>query len=320
MTKKAAQAIYVRFRKRHGGNPTGEATLQPDGSWLFIETEEMPPNGRYVGVVVRADKMAFGFFGALGKVFRKWRPQLGLPTSNERILGATALGRYQAFDNGVANWIGGGIDMAFPIPESMVRLPRQLCVVAFFDLRGFTSWSSQSKTRPNDVQIAIRAFEDAVHVGFPIHTAHLTRQFIKGTGDGVMIVSQSDWYDDDGSNTPLTHFKPGHGKHFFHACNRTLSAGRKNLTKLNFPLAVGCGISVGELDRVFLFGRLDFIGNAANEAAKLQQFAWNEICVTQDFFEILKQDGQNINGATELPSKGWRMPSGAARLPASRGE
>jgi class 3 adenylate cyclase len=302
MTEEEARKIYEGFRQEFGGSATGRAVSQPDKSWRFIEKEEgIPPQDYYEGVVVRPDGRAFGFFGALGKVFRNW-PALGLPKSNERLLGATELGRYQAFDNGVAIW-DGGTGMGFPLIESSIPLQRQLCIVAFFDLRGFTSWSKAAQ--PDDVQTAIRAFEDAVHIGFPIHTTHWTRQFVKGTGDGIMIVSQADWYDDDWRNTPMADFKPGHAKDFLLVCQRTLSEGRKKLR--DFPLAIGCAIAAGPLDRIFLFGRLDLIGPAANDAAKLQQHAWNEICVTDQFREWLERDGADFVGEMELPGKGWRL-------------
>jgi len=304
MTIEQAREIYEKFRQYHGGSPSGAAMLQSDGSWRFIEKKEgVSPNDYYEGVVVRPDGKAFGFFGALGKVFRNC-PGLGLPLSNERILGATELGRYQAFDKGIAIW-DGGTGMGFPLIESSIPLPRQLSIVAFFDLRGFTSWSKEAE--PDKVQAAIRAFEDAFHAGFPIHTAYWTRQFVKGTGDGVMIVSQADWYNDDGRNSPMQDFKRGHAREFLLACKHTLSEGKKNLRDL--PLAVGCAIAAGYLDRVFLFGRLDFIGPAANEAAKLQQHAWNEICITHQFRELLLHDGLNLDGETELPPKRWRLRS-----------
>jgi hypothetical protein len=58
---------------------------------------------------------------------------------------------------------------------------------------------------------------------------------------------------------------------------RTVSAVRERIKENAYPLAIGCGVASGELDRVFLFGRFDFIGRAANEAAEIQQYAWNEI-------------------------------------------
>ncbi len=122
-----------------------------------------------------------------------------------------------------------------------------------------------------------------------------------------MIVSQADWYDDDGRNTLMTEFKLGHAKEFLIACERTLSEGRKNLN--NYPLAIGCAIAAGPLDRVFLFGRLDYIGSAANDAAKLQQHAWNEVCVTYEFRELLRRDGHNLDGEMELPPRRWRLSS-----------
>ncbi len=176
------------------------------------------------------------------------------------------------------------------------------------------------------MQEAIHAFEDAVHIGFPTDLASLPRLFLKGTGDGVMVVSQADWHRDATPHEQMTTFVRAHALDFLNACERVVSTVRKQLTEDGLPLAIGCGIACGALDRVFLFGRFDFIGRAANEAAKLQQHAWNEICVTDEFRGILKLDGRASEADWALAGKGWRLraneisnaqPPAAADMPKS---
>ena len=218
MTEAEARTIYERFCSERARTPTSSsAKSEQDGSWRFVEIEENGRNGKYEGVVVRTNGDAFSFGGALGKIFRNFT-DLGPPTSDERSLGATAFGRYQAFDGGVAIWEGGE-DIAFPILQSLSPLRRQMCIVAFFDLRGFTAWSKDAD--PDQVQQAIRAFEDAVHIGFPTFSTSLRRLFLKGTGDGVMIVSQADWHENATCGQRMTEFAPGHARDFLHACERT---------------------------------------------------------------------------------------------------
>ena len=282
-----------------------------DGSWLFVEVDEPSTNGRYEGVAVRADGGVFTFHGALGKVLGRSQGELGTPKSCERFLGSTAFGCYQAFDDGFAIWEGKE-DIGFALLESLNPLRRQMCIVAFFDLRGFTSWSN--KATPEEVQQAIQALEASIHDGFPYEkTSPWRKLFLKGTGDGVMIVSQADWYKEAPDNRQMIEFKQGHARKFLHACERAVSAGRERLAHYNFPLAIGCGIASGELDRVFLFGRFDFIGPAANEAAKLQQHSWNEICVTREFGAVLNTDGWSLDAEWVLASKGWRLRSSGAQ-------
>jgi len=284
-----------------------------DGSWLFIEVDKcLEEGGDYKGVAVRADGGVFTFQGALGKVLRRAKGELGAPKSCERFLGSTAFGCYQAFDAGFAIWEGGE-DLGFPLLESLIPLRRQMCIVAFFDLRGFTAWSKDAA--PEEVHQAIQAFEASIHDGFPyeLESKPWERLFLKGTGDGVMIVSQADWYKEAPDNRQMIEFKQGHAIKFLHACERAVSAGRKRLAHYNFPLAIGCGIASGELDRVFLFGRFDFIGPAANEAAKLQQHSWNEICVTREFGAVLNTDGWSLDAEWVLASKGWRLRSSGAQ-------
>lgn len=309
MTEDQARRAYEDYCARDGRQiKSNDAISLGDGSWLFVEVDEQRPdaNGRYEGVAVRAGGGVFPFYGAIGKVLRRHREALGAPKSHERFLGTTAYGHYQAFNDGVAIWEGEE-DVGFALLESLSPLHRQLCIVAFFDLRGFTSWSQDAA--PNDVQQAIEVFETAVHDGFPVKSAPWQKLFLKGTGDGVMIVSQADWYNEKGSPQQMIEFTRGHARHFLHACERTVSAARTRLGHYGFPLAVGCGIASGKLDRVFLFGRFDFIGPAANEAAKLQQHAWNEICVTREFGAVLSLDGWTLDAEWNLATKGWRLRS-----------
>jgi class 3 adenylate cyclase len=307
MDRNLAHKIYHRYCKVGKREPGAVKEIQEaDGSWRFVEQESLESNGEYGGVVIRKGEKVFVFRGALGKVFRT-NPRLGLPTSNELVLGATELGRYQNFDHGVAIW-DGGTTIGFPLVESLTPLKRQMCIVAFFDLRGFTSWAA--KEEPDAVQKIIRIFENAVHIGFPTDGQPWLRLSIKGTGDGVMIVSQADWYEDDNLNSQMQDFKRKHARDFLTGCQVAMASGWKPLRKSRLPLAIGCGIATGLLDRVFLFGRLDFIGPAANEAAKLQQHAWDEICITDQFKTLLERDGQSVTGAMQLRGKGWRLRSG----------
>ncbi len=311
MTEEQARRIYAEYRvqKNIAATSAIKAVNMGDGSWLFVEVEK-PRNegGDYNGVAVRADGGVFTFQGALGKVLLQAQKGLGAPKSCERFLGSTAFGCYQAFDAGFAIYEGKE-DVGFALLESLSPLRRQMCIVAFFDLRGFTTWSKDAT--PEEVHQAIEALEASIHDGFPYasDSKPWVRLFLKGTGDGVMIVSQADWYKGANLDQRMSEFVKGHARKFLHACETAVLAGRSRLAHYNFPLAIGCGIASGELDRIFLFGRFDFIGRAANEAAKLQQHAWNEICVTSEFGKVLNMDGWNLDAECMLANKGWRLRS-----------
>jgi len=122
-----------------------------------------------------------------------------------------------------------------------------------------------------------------------------------------MVVSQADWHRDATLHKPMTTFVRAHALDFLSACEHVVSTAHEQLTENDLPLGIGCGIACGALDRVFLFGRFDFLGRAANEAAKLQQHAWNEICVTDEFRAVLKLDGRASDADWPLVSKGWRL-------------
>jgi len=312
MTESEARTIYEAFCRKAARTATSNPPVHhTDGSWRFIDLEQPAPNGAYNGVVIRVDGAAFPFGGALGKVFRNYGA-LGAPRSHERSLGASPFGRYQAFENGVAIWEGVE-DIALPILESLSPLRRQFCLVAFFDLRGFTSWSVSAQ--PDQIQRTIHIFEDALHIGFPTAHPSLLRLFLKGTGDGAMVVSQADWHRDATIGEPRTTPVNTHAWDFLRACEHTVSNAFQQLSQAGLPLAVGCGIAWGELDRVYLFGRFDFLGSAANEAAKLQQHAWNEVCVTNEVKSLLDKDGRATTKDWPLANKGWRLGASADAQP-----
>ena len=107
----------------------------------------------------------------------------------------------------------------------------------------------------------------------------------------------------------MAEFVRGHARDFLQACERTVSAVRERIKENAYPLAIGCGVASGELDRVFLFGRFDFIGPAANEAAEIQQYAWNEDMRDARFRCSSRLDERDIDADWELVTKGWRLRS-----------
>jgi class 3 adenylate cyclase len=171
--------------------------------------------------------------------------------------------------------------------------------VGFFDLRGFTSWSSQRGRTATEIQSIIRAFEEQFQKAFSKAWCH--RLFTKGTGDGFMIVSEAGWGHELAKGNGG--FQLEHAALFAKACSTLVLQTRPLLPE---TLAIGCGIAIGEITCIFLLGRYDYIGLPINEAAKIQQICWDELCVTKGFKDALKADGMLIK-THRLPGKGWRL-------------
>jgi len=55
-------------------------------------------------------------------------------------------------------------------------------------------------------------------------------------------------------------------------------------------LAVGCGIDNGKITQVFILCEWDYLGKEVNNAAKLQQDAWDEVVVSPNFQKKLIED------------------------------
>lgn len=254
------------------------------GSWLFWYPRGDDPASRD-SVVVRADKSCFITLGAIGKVYHKDRPDLGCPASDERWLGSTVGGRYQLFDCGLVVWPGVP-DIAYVSRAREQYRPgkRQECVVAVVDVRGFTKWS---KHHPARVQGLVSRLEVAFQKTFSQEWPEGI--FVKGTGDGMLIVCPC---EKDRSERTLQ---------FVIACLKLM----RTLRGLPRGLKLGCGIDIGILNQVFLFGHPDYLGDASNAAAKLQALGRDTMILSSRVVSRLRAAGP---GGVELSRRATRVP------------
>lgn len=277
-----------------GDNP--ELRLLPNGDWLATRPE-LPERG----VVLRANGPVVPFFGALGKLV----PMLGLPVSAERLLGSTRQGRYQVYEGGLGIWeaLEGIGDIGFPISkwESLASRVRPCnALIAFFDLRGFTKWSVSLQDGENKIQSVIETLEGAFQDSFRQDV--WIKLFAKSTGDGFMVVSEASWFDANNAK-----IQPTHATAFCRACARTVRTAKEQIPA---ELAIGCGITTGEVTQLYLLGRFDYIGPQINEASKIQAVAYNELCIAEEVVQLLTAAGQKIPGWA-LPGKGLRVSTDA---------
>lgn len=287
---------YLRFCRGGLYSPDSWATDPfnltplPSGDWLATKLQ-LPSEG----IVLKANGDPVPFFGALGKLVRV----LGLPISRELLLGSALRGRYQIYEHGLAVWeaFQHGGDLGYPVAawnsaEERARKCRAL--VAFFDLRGFTTWSG-SATAP-EVQEVVHGFEVAFQDAFS--GKWCSKLFAKGTGDGFMVVSEEGW-----NLSCTSDFGGGHAKAFCGACATTLITARKSLPP---ELAVGCGVTLGEITQFYVLGRPDYAGPAVNEASKIQSVAYDEMCIAKPALDRLNADEAWPEGKV-LPGKGTRI-------------
>jgi class 3 adenylate cyclase len=280
--------------------------LHPNGDeWLAFRPRVLPlqtspwqesglPNE---GVRLRAGHPPVLFSGALGGLV----PLLGLPTSDEKHLGSARLGRYQEYDHGVGTWdsldpkendqrfqvINTGHPTLVNGSPERVRITNAL--VAFLDLRGFTKWSASAP--PARVQEAIERVEDAFQQAFPMNDP----LFVKGLGDGLMVLSEAD-----------PKVTTDAAKAFCRRCGSTVRLARKAFSEPAFnALAVGCAITAGEVQRVYVLGRYDYIGEPVNRASKNQGIAYDELCIADEVGRLLVFDP--AAAWHRVADKGWRV-------------
>ena len=253
----------------------------PSGDWLAAQPE-LPSEG----ILLKSDGAWFPFFGALGKAV----PLLGLPASREYFLASTKLGRYQVYERGLAVWetFRKGGEIGYPVVtwESVGQRARTCrALIAFFDLRNFTKWSDSPEVDANGIQDVIEKMEHSFQEAFS--RPWCQSLFAKGTGDGFMVVSEAGWHAVGGGATE-TSFQAGHTKAFCRACAETVQRARKIIPE---ELAIGCGITTGQVTQLYLLGRVDYIGPPVNEASKIQAIAYNELCMSAKVVGYLLKDG-----------------------------
>lgn len=267
-----------------------------EDKWLFsFDREDNPAQG----VVISSKHEPVPFWGGLGKLVT----DLGLPTNRELFSCSTTLGKYQIFENGMGIWEGDP-NIAYPLhcDVNEIQTGKNLkSISAFIDIRGFTTWSNKSNRTSDEIQTVVRIMEQSFQDAF----AKLwcwEGLFAKGTGDGILIVSEDERYKKQQKNNSKMGMQ-NHAALFTASCAYLIVAMKKQLPK---ELAVGCGITIGEITRVFLLGRQDYIGPSVNEAAKIQQLGYNEICISNEFYRTLRKDFCQIKGYM-LAGKGWRL-------------
>jgi class 3 adenylate cyclase len=206
------------------------------------------------------------------------------------------------FDNGVMVWEAAA-DVGFPVKLS--RKQRELegrktsGLVAFFDIRGFTAWSEEHNG--SDVQGVVGLLEREIQAAFG--RAWLKKLFLKGTGDGALIVSENGWRRKDARGSKL---QRSDRAQFMLACCRTVEGVRAELPK---ELAVGCAVNEGTVIQVYVLGRHDYLGLPVNVASKLQALAWNEVCLSPRFYRKVLGEGLRLPSVCPMASRAVRVPS-----------
>jgi class 3 adenylate cyclase len=267
-----------------------------------------------LGVRLSAEGEPIIFLGALGKFV----PLLGLPKTPERILGSTWYGRYQEFDKGIAIWEvlkneqgervdenGRTIvdsnapvfDRAYPVvmwhPPKRGRSVNVL--TAFLDLRRFTTWSEaqDGERGAEQIQRVVAGMEQAFQDAFPIDS----RIFVKGVGDGLMIVSES------AEHAP----SKNEAVAFCAQCARAARLAGSLLREMSLPeIQVGCGIATGDVSRVYILGRFDYMGKAINRASKLQGDTYDQACIDDGVANLLSEDPATLGEPVEVKGiRGW---------------
>jgi class 3 adenylate cyclase len=155
-------------------------------------------------------------------------------------------------------------------------------------LRGFTAWSRERNA--DDIQGIIELLESSFQDAFSRRWCQ--RLFVKSTGDGFMLVSEAGWYAAGGETLP-SGFQNGHVRAFCRDCAQTISLARGRLPK---ELAVGCGITAGAVNQLYLLGRVDYLGAIINEASKIQSLAYDELCISDATSKYLEAEGFVLSG------------------------
>lgn len=266
--------------------PALSAVHGPFG-WLFVHSAPDQP----LRAVLVTDGGSWTVTGALGGTFLQHSGLLGLPMSNERWLGSGP-GRYQSFEKGIAIWDRGYVqDVGYPRLLQEGQRAGHDCYVlaAVFDLRDFTRTSDTKGA--SEIQAIIEKLEVAFQDAFGDRCWQSI--FVKGTGDGLLVVSERDGFRPDGGSTRNHQggrLTEGQTTAFVEACRRTV---RKFRRRQPVEPKVGCGIDAGDAKQVFVLGQSDYLSPALNHAAKIQHDARDAVRISVTVRAILTVDGED---------------------------
>lgn len=298
--KKRAEDIMVEFLKRlKAERPNNfkesfsgkycEYRESNRGSHVFVFQKQFERLNTEA-IVVRQDEKAFEVYGACADVYLKTQeniPRFGDPLTGERWIGS-GIGRYQLFDSGIVRWENTNSENC-AVPYFYGRNPSQgysiECMVAFIDIRGFTKWSQ--KHGYDKMHEVISSLESVLQRHFAL--SEFKELFLKGTGDGFMIAQEG---------IPYAHHDDSEKVHvavdyFIGACMGCCKSMATILKE--YELTVGFGVDIGELKKVLILGRWDYIGDAVNNASKLQSKGENEVIISEACYEKLN-DKSSIKG------------------------
>jgi class 3 adenylate cyclase len=154
------------------------------------------------------------------------------------------------------------------------RVERDCSIAAVvIDIRDFTPFAQLNTART--VQGVLGDVEQVVQERFA--RSWKCELFIKGTGDGALVVSEPEWVSGD----LVTRIRDASAD-VIRGCRALPWYGKKPAN-----LTVGIGIDHGGAKRVTLWGRPDYISPCINRAAKMQAFARDQIAISRDVSRIL---------------------------------
>lgn len=195
--------------------------------------------------------------------------------------------------------MGGIEDLAHPVlfehdPREGIEVE---CIVAFADIRGFTNWVLENE--PQKVQELIFDLEGVLQKHFA--RPWFPELFIKGVGDGFMIVLEKERYMHAvselvtlDSKTKNDCFPKSRGfvSDFICACYSFSKELVPMLKEKN--LGLGFGTDVGKLKNVLILGRWDYLGEAVNKAFKYQNKASGSVIFSEECFNEIKRESSEL--------------------------
>jgi class 3 adenylate cyclase len=190
--------------------------------------------------------------------------------------------------------VGGIEDIAHPVlfehnPHEGIEVE---CIVAFADIRGFTKWVLNNKSQK--VQDLIFDIEKVLQKHFA--KRYFSELFIKGVGDGFMVVLEKDRYEYAVSELKKKNFHVSRGfvPDFITAC---YDCGNELIPMLKEKnLKIGFGVEIGKLKNVLVLGRWDYLGQAVNDAAKYQNKASNSMRFSKKCFSKMNEFHELLKG------------------------
>jgi class 3 adenylate cyclase len=141
--------------------------------------------------------------------------------------------------------------------------------------------------------------------------------YLKPAGDGMMVICEDGWVKNGAEETSLAPddsdlagLSKASAVKFIQTCLAFMERAVQTLQP--YGRRIGCGIDAGRVVQVFACGRRDYLGDAINQASKLESKLQHRVRISERLFLFASRDpsAQTILAGAAKDEKGYGIAVG----------